>query len=143
MLGSQYERMLELFPNSQVHILFLDDLKADSRFAYESIAEFLGIQPRSEVIDFEAKEGNTQWKSSTIRKIHENGKAIKRILGLKTNLGLLKMLRSKSLVAVKRKPLRKEFYNELLIYFDEEINKLSHITGKDLSHWKNPEKSKL
>lgn len=110
-MGSQVERLLQIFPREQVHLIVLDDLRKNPRDVYVRTLEFLGA------ID----DGRTDFEVHNPRRTSKRG-----ILSL---FGLGKS----PIPIVGPSP---KFEAELRHHFVGEVEKLERILGRDLSSWK-------
>jgi hypothetical protein len=110
-LGSQVERLLEIFPRKQVHLIILDDLRENPQSVYARTLEFLGV----------VDDGRSDFE------VHNKRRTSKR--GVLSLLGLGKTQAS----IVGASP---QFENELRQYFVDEVEKLERILGRDLRSWK-------
>jgi hypothetical protein len=136
MLGEQVAHVLKLFPRENVWIGFAEDMKKDCKGVYDSLLAFLGVP----------SDGRTDFPVSNESRTHTSrlGKMLIRPprpiillakkLGLQ-NTGLLIKASSKLAKSTKREELRPEFRAELVEYFREDVQRLSLITGRDLSGW--------
>src|SRR6266404_3544692 len=110
-LGTQVERLLEIFPREQVHTIFMDDLRRDPRSVYLRTLEFLGLSDDGRQ-DFEVhnKRRNSQG-------------------GILSALGFRKPQIPVSTISP-------QFADELRRHFVGEVEKLERILGRDLQSWK-------
>jgi hypothetical protein len=133
-LGYQLERVYRFVPRSQVFVIFLDDLKQDPRKVYQKTLFFLGLSDdgRKEfpVIN-ERKDYRFRFLQTLPRKI----RVLKKKLGIGKSFGILTPIQRLNIKNATAPPLSKEFRQELIVYFRDDIKKLSILTGRDLSHW--------
>jgi len=137
-LGDQVERLLALADPSRVKILLLEDFAARTGEVYGEVLDFLGV-PRDGRAYFPVVNENkiVRWP-----RIHRATHSISRwVMRLKAKWGVTWSpgILDRFLVAAsrpgKRKDVSPEFRRELVEYFREDVNKLSRLIGKDLSHW--------
>jgi hypothetical protein len=136
--SEQIERYYEHFGREKVHIMFHDDFRQDASGEFAKLLSFLGVDsdflPSFDSINshrsvrYRWLQGQTQLPSLPVRML----------LGLLPDryayLVLIHLATINSKPA-KRSPLRPEFRLQLAKEFKEEVDKLSDLLGRDLSHW--------
>ena len=110
-LGSQVERLLEIFPREQVHAIFMDDLRQDPRNVYLRTLEFLGLSDDGQQ-DFEVHNKRRMSRGDILS-----------VVGLR-----------KTRVPITA--ISPQFEDELRRRFLGEVEKLERILGRDLQSWK-------
>lgn len=138
-LGSQVERLLNIFPKEQVHFIFMDDFKSDTLSSYKNALNFLDIEYDGR-IDFPVINDNKKYRSNKLSRLKKNkffvlGRKIKNIIGLK-DFAVMEPFYKMNIKNVEREPLRGGFRQELIIEFTPEVEKLERILEVNLSHWK-------
>lgn len=141
MLGSQVEKLFDIFPENQVKVILFEDFVKDTKFVYEDVLAFLEI-PSDSKTDFPRINANTvqkvSWLADFVKTPPDILKniaiKIRNLLGLK-RLGILKRIKMANTKVSKRSTLDTDFQAELKNEFRDDIQKLSKIIGKDLSHW--------
>jgi hypothetical protein len=139
--GNQIEKLLAIFPYQQLHVIWYEDFASSTQLVYENVLSFLGV-PSDRRIEFSRINTNKIHKLSWLGKFSEKPPQIlvktamntKQILGLK-RLGILDGIREVNRKVIDRKPLRDNFRSKLIYEFKDDVEKLSHIFNKDLSHW--------
>jgi hypothetical protein len=142
-LGTQLDRLLRIAPRQQVKVIQFDDFIDDTRAVYEDVLAFLGV-PNDGRDSFprvnESKTARLGWfarfVSSSPFPFNMLRWGLRRILGWKTSRALVHRLRRMNLQPQQRQPLSREFHEELVRYFDEEVRLLEELLGRDLSHWR-------
>jgi hypothetical protein len=109
-LGTQVERLLEIFPREQVHAIFMDDLRQDPRNVYLRTLEFLGL----------SDDGQQDFEVHNKRRMSG---------GILSAVGLRK---PQAPIAA----ISPQFEDELRHHFVGEVEKLERILGRDLQSWK-------
>lgn len=140
-LGDQIERLLEIFPSDQVKIILFDDFMMSTKDVYEDVLSFLGV-PSNGRSDFPcinaSKVHKLKWLAYLTQKPpFPRGyfpQSLKKLLGLEQT-GVLDKIRQLNAREKLRKPLSPIFRAELVNEFKEDVEKLSQILNKDLSHW--------
>jgi len=139
--GEQIERLYSIFPRNQVKVIVFDDFCENTSDVFSEILDFLGVQ-QFKKNSFPIINLNAGIKSNLLVKftqrppkiLVEYSKSIKRLLGLR-RLGILRFIREKNFYETKRVPLRKEFREELLLYYKSDILILESVLERDLSKW--------
>lgn len=145
-LGKQVERVLKIFPKNQVKIVLFDDFAKSPKQVYEDILSFLNI-PSDGRTSFprinEAKAYKFEFLGKLVNKIRTSsfGSSYFKYLKLKRSLGLEQIrfwaiLLNNGLNNKKtHQPLSKSFKIELVNEFKEDLETLSSLIDRDLSHW--------
>jgi hypothetical protein len=139
-LGSQLEYLYQHVPRERVFIVFLEDLASHPETVYGHLVKFLGIQD-----DGRAAFGVTNSRkarkyprlSRLVLSVLKVVSRVKKRLGINNNWGLLSPLQTivQSKEKVSKQTITPEFRKELIDFFSEDISKLEHLTGRNLSHW--------
>ncbi len=132
MLGQQLQKLTEQVDRTQLHWIFFEDFKKDTRRCYQQVLDFLQVKDDGRT-DFESVNASLSYRSMALNNMLRSAGVLRERLGL-PRLGLRKrvdVLNGKS----GRKPLRPEFKRELQNYFKEDIKLLAGLTGRDLRHW--------
>jgi len=139
-IGAQLERLLTKVKRENVLILLHDDFKKDSRAIYVKALEFLSLEDDGKT-DFPRHNSNRRTKNRAlarvIRTINRNHTIlkVKKMIGLPLGKGPMLMLKQMNTVVEKRLPLSPEMKGILIDYFQEDIERLSKLINRDLSHW--------
>jgi hypothetical protein len=142
--GNQVENVLRIFPQEQVKIVLLEDFTKKTREVYEDVLAFLNV-PSNGRLDFPVINERKQHKVVCIGKLMSY-----RPLPLKVLENWIRELlvicgvRPKkvwhTIIKINSKPVAKQslstdFRRELIGEFKEDIEKLSTILRRNLSHW--------
>lgn len=144
-LGSQVERLFEKVPTEKVHVIVFDDFVEDTRGAYKKTLNFLGVKDdgrehfpvvnSSELVNNRFIHELSQFlKVSVYPHVRKLSSALKRLSNVES-WNIISSLREKSLKEAGRKPLDPEFSEELRGYFREDVELLSELLDRDLTHW--------
>jgi hypothetical protein len=140
----QVRRYFDVFGRERVHVIIYDDLAADVRAVYCRALEFLGVDSTRIETDFQVINGNKSVKHSALRGllndplVRSTAIAIGRRLPRPIFAALhdverrLWKLNSRS---EKRVPLQPEVRAQLQREFAPEVERLSELLGRDLTHW--------
>lgn len=140
-LGQQIERLLSIFPQKQIHIIWFEDFASSTQLTYKKVLEFLEV-PLDNRTEFEKINVNKEHKSrllgiatqKTPQFLVDAAMKTKQIMGF-SRWGIMDTIRNLNSPPVTRQPLSADFKAELVAEFATDIQKLSRILDKDLSHW--------
>jgi hypothetical protein len=148
----QVKRYFDAFGRERVRVIIYDDFAADTPGVYRNTLDFLGVCPSriDPKIDFGVINGNQTVKIPALRAILQDplvrGTAIalrsrlpKPVFSLIQKAGL--QLSSFNVKAKKRLELAPELQRSLRREFAVEVEQLSDLLGRDLTHWSNPERT--
>lgn len=133
-LGTQLERMLRVVRRERVHLVFYDELKAQTAQTYEKVLSFVGVRPDSRQT-FPVVNPNTGRRHQWLQTLLVLAGRVKIAGRIKINAGIATRLDEFNRVPLQRQPLRQEFREELDSFFRSEIELLAAVSGRDLSHW--------
>jgi hypothetical protein len=140
--GIQAERLLSIFPRSQVKLILYDDFTASPQRVYDDVIAFLGIphDGRSEFPRInENKRAKLAWLKRFYRKppvfLRDAVHRLKRAVGAEKIVAVKQKLVDLNTVRDKREPLSPAFRAELVETFREDVATLSRVLNRDLSHW--------
>jgi hypothetical protein len=136
LLGEQLERLYRCVPRERVHIMLLDDVKADPRSVYISVLQFLGADDDGRS-DFSVENPAKQRKSVVVNRMVQLMGNAKRYFNIKKSFGLLGTIDRRNIRYQIRQPLSDEMKYMLQEYFSEDIALLGRLIDRDLSHWLN------
>jgi hypothetical protein len=140
----QVRRYFDIFGREQVHVIIYDDLRADARATYCRVLDFLGVDSSRIATDFKVINGNKSVKHSALRGllndplVRSTAVAIGRRLPRPVFTALhdaerrLWKLNSRP---ERRLPLAPELRAQLKREFAPEVEQLSQLLGRDLTHW--------
>jgi hypothetical protein len=146
-LGLQVERLLGVFRREQVKFILFEDLARDTRAVYEDVLGFLGVPsdgrrrfPRVN----ESRRNRIGWLGRVLLNPPRQLVPFRRFaLGtpiLRRGWLLLRRLNTRNGLAhqaarIERRTLRPGFRRELVEEFRDDVERLSALIGRDLSHW--------
>lgn len=134
--GEQVERLLQTVPQEKVLVVFFDDLKQNTRSVYQRVLIFLNIADDNRA-DFPVINKRKKVNHKNLHKFIKFLGKVKRTLKIKKSLNLLNTLKNqnKKEVGIGHERMSESFRTDLKKYFREDIQKLSRLTGRDLTHW--------
>lgn len=145
MHGKNLLRVYEYFPKNQVHVILMDDMKADMLGVYKGVLDFLGVEYDGRVrfpIINDAKTYRNMKLASFIRRpplwldiLFDSAKKVLWKFGIKgvRSYILVDLLTKKRKTNDVDKKVRCMLRDE----FSADIDMLSSIINRDLSGWKN------
>jgi hypothetical protein len=151
----QVRRYFDAFGRERVHIIIYDDFSADTAGTYRKTLDFLGVAPNHPDLDFEVVNGNVNGnksvRSPTIRAVLNDPLVRGTAIALRQWLprGIFKTLqktgdRLHAFNTIKdneqRSPLTPDLQLSLRREFAPEVERLSELLGRDLTHWSKPER---
>lgn len=140
-LGDQVERLLACFPRKQIKFIFNEDFAAQPKRIYEKVLDFLEV-PQNGKQDFHRFNAYRNFKSVRLHQALNSlspftasvARSVKKTLGL-DRIGIMPKIRNWNLVSTQKRPLAPEFRAMLVEEFRADVEKLSQILNRDLSHW--------
>ena len=141
-LGAQLERLLSVFPSSQVKLIVYDDFAASPKQVYDEVIAFLGL-PHDGRTEFprinENKRTRVDWLRKFLRKpppvLQRAYREVKARVGRGRMDAVRKGVIERMTVQERREPLSPAFRAELVEVFRDEVALLGRLLGRDLSHW--------
>ncbi len=141
MFGDQLERLMTVFPPSQVYCIIYDDLIRDPGAVYRDVLGFLGLLDDGRRVFERINPSKThRWESLGALLMHPPPvlrapwNALKKICGPGISRVSENLIRAN---ATPRRPqaLSPDFRLRLQREFAADVEKLSRMTGRDLSFW--------
>lgn len=141
--GTQAERVLSNFPRAQVKLILYDDFTASPKQIYDEVIGFLDL-PRDNRTEFprinENKRARLPWLRNFYRKppppLRSAFRSLKRVVGSGGLATVAQKILELNTTRERRQPLSATFRAELAATFQEEVDFLGRIVGRDLSHWR-------
>lgn len=148
----QVKRYFDAFGRERVKVIIYDDFAADTAGVYHKTLDFLGVCPSrvDPSLEFRVVNGNQTVKSPVLRSILQDpwvrGTAIalrsrlpKPIFSMIQKAGL--RLNSLNLRPEKRSEFEPDLQRSLRREFAPEVERLSELLGRDLTHWSDPDQA--
>jgi hypothetical protein len=136
--AEQVQRYFDAFGRDNVHVLIYDDLKADPAGAFRRVLEYLGVDPEFEPV-FESVNQHKRVRNRFVQKMTMAPPAPLRTLLRACGDDLSYRLRVKiqeiNSVAEARPPLPAPCRRRLAEELAPEVERLSALLGRDLTHW--------
>jgi Sulfotransferase domain len=141
MLGSQMERLLEIFDREQVHVVLFEDFVRDTAAEYEGVLRFLGVPPdgrREFPVVNERKENRYPALARILQRpprfVSRSLARAKKAIGME-NVGLLDFARRFNTAPMQKVSVSGALREEMRDAFRDDVELLSALIGRDLSHW--------
>lgn len=135
-LGNQLTRLFTLVERERLHLIFLEDMKADPYKVYKELLTFLNLPEPTERIEFTVQNKSTRPRSYVLTHLVNLLSFVRRMLKLQRGFGLLTLIRRLNRASNKRVVLPRQEISRLRVKFHKDINILEKIVNRDLSHWK-------
>ena len=140
-IGSQVQTALDTFGREKVLVLFLNELRDQPEVAFAKVTEFLGV-PTWQPDSFATVNGHELPRSTILNRllVRPPAPVLKTIRGVKSLLGVSRTgifarVNSLNMSGNSRPPLSREFAEQLIHEFRDEVEMLERVTGRDLSDW--------
>lgn len=132
--GWQLERLFDLVPRERVWIGVFDDFRRDPGAEYRATLEFLGLEDDGRD-EFPVVNASRRIHRPFLTGLLRRAAALKRSLGVYRSFGVWRQASRHLSRPTKRSPVRPELHRELIDHFRPDVEKLSQLLGRDLSHW--------
>ncbi len=142
-LGEQLERFTTTVPEHQRMIIFHEDFKNDTSLIYKKTLQFIGLKDdRRSVFPVinDRKEHAFSPLSKTLRIITKNLAPLKgalRKIFPNMSSSMLKPLYDLGSKKTGKTEVSENFKRKLLKDFEQDIQKIEKITGRNLGHWRH------
>jgi hypothetical protein len=139
--AEQLERLYRYFPKEKVLLIFLQDLKTDTRKVYQEVLGFLNV-PTYELKDYPVVNRSKRNASELFAKLTKRPPKVlvevawsaKRVLGLR-RFGFGRILKATNTEYVERPALSREMKKVIIEAYRSDIIHLSELTGRNLTKW--------
>jgi len=140
-LGKYVEKLFQAVGREHCHVVVFDDLIDDPGRVYLQLLRFIGIDDDGRR-EFKAKRGNAGYRWRWMQQFamnpppwifqlieHSNVPMLKRLKGLR------KRIKKFNKAPKQRQELSEAMRGTLREHLDDDVEKLSSLLGRDLSHW--------
>lgn len=137
--SEQVKRFIDVFGRDKVHIIIFDDFKSDTAFVYQNTLEFLEVRADRRT-SFPVVNANPRARSKVLwNAVRHPPQLLRSIVRPLTSqyarAQLGRFLMRLNVVYEKRPPIAPDLKARLNTELVPEVEKLSAITGRDLSAW--------
>jgi hypothetical protein len=138
--AEQVERYFSVFGREKVHVMIFDDFKADTAGAYESTLRFLGVSEDFRP-DFEVVNPSKRLRFKCLQSFLTNppqflrpfADAVSKVSFIRRLIS--RRLKSFNTAYEKLEPIDPEIRRKLQADFAPEVERISEVLGRDLTHW--------
>jgi len=135
----QVQRYFAVFGRDQVHVIIFDDFKEATAEVYRQTCEFLQVAPQFQP-EFRIVNANKAVHSPALRSFlrypPEPVRWVQQLWSLSpVRLGLRSKIRQLNTRYESRPPMDRDLRRRLQAEFAPEVERLSALLGRDLSHW--------
>jgi len=135
-----YYSMVKAYKNEfkNIHVVIYEDFRDKTNITLESIFMFLDVNPTLE-LDYSLRHnvGGKEWKNINMKNLFQNDSLLKsiyfkfvpRIIKNKIKERVLRLSTKKAGI------MNRKTKDNLKSFFKEDINKLSNLIKRDLTHW--------
>lgn len=137
-IGKHLKNLKELIPESQLLILFLEDMQANPKKIYKDTLSFLNIKSDSRT-SFKKENQAATTHSYHLQKLMNNPPKWLRSISQffrKLNLPFGKFIRQLNRKKASQNSLSDELIKQLKSHYKEDIKLIEKLTSRDLSHWR-------
>lgn len=135
-LGKQLARLYELVERERVLTIFLEDMEENPSREWGRVLEFLNV-PYWDDFDFPVRNPAKRWRWLWVRDLLSLYSRLAEGIHMPPlGLGIIKKIQDFVTVEKKRPQITKGLQRALVETFSEDIDLLSQLTNRDLSHWK-------
>ena len=137
--SEQVKKYFDVFGRDNVHIIIFDDFKADTAGVYKDTLRFLDVDDSFEP-EFKVINPNKVVRSKVLRDFLRDPPPVVRKIGKRLvpkplRQQIMKGLWRLNIKYVPRPPMDPELKRQLQEEFKPEVEKLSELLGRDLTHW--------
>lgn len=133
-LGEQLERLFRTAAREQVHLIFLEDMKRSPAVVWRRVTRFLEIETEP-LPDFTPSNPRKALRSRNLKQLLRMSRQLIERLGIRLPMGILPGVHRLNRKPGKKQEISAALHTEMVAYFEEDVRKLSQLTGRDLSHW--------
>ena len=138
-------RYFDIFGRERVHVVVYDDFKNDVAASYGDTLHFLGVN-ESFVPQFEVKNSNKYVPIRTLHRMMQSHSSVPRrvvrsLVPYRFRSSIEEFVLQFNTSHVPRTPMNPDLRLRLQAEFAPEVERLSELLGRDLTHWCSPEPS--
>jgi hypothetical protein len=139
--SDQLQRYIETFGREKLKVIIFDELKRNTAEVYKDTCLFLGVDPAFNPL-IRVINGNKGVRSVTYRNIIFRPSMLRtvarRVIPDTPRRKIIRALERVNLKYEERPPMNPELKRRLKEEFRPEVEKLSHLLGRDLTYWSRP-----
>ena len=135
----QVERYFDAFGRENVHVIVYDDFRADTTGEYEKALRFLDVDPGFRP-ELEVVNPNKRSRNKVLQVILQNPPLVVRwivraLTPRRVRWKLIEVFKTYNSRYEPRDPVNPELSERLRTEFAPEVERLSELLGRDLTHW--------
>jgi len=135
----QVRRYLRVFGRENVHVIVYDDFRADTAAEYEKALRFLDVDPGFRP-ELEVVNPNKRSRNKVLQVILQNPPLVVRwivraLTPRRVRWKLIEVFKTYNSRYEPRDPVNPELSERLRTEFAPEVERLSELLGRDLTHW--------
>ena len=134
MLGDQIAHLLTQVGRERVHFVLLEDMAARPQQTWQQVLGFLQLSDAM-AIDFKAENSAKKRRFIGLQRLTLFLQNAKRSVGFKKRFGLLAFFNRRNIVPEPYSSPPPALVREMRAAFSADIERLSELIGRDLSHW--------
>jgi hypothetical protein len=136
---SQIQRYLDVFGRENVHIIILDDLRRRIAQIYREMLRFLDVSPKFQP-DFRIINSSKALRNKTLQNFLNNPPRLVHVVAKSLTLPAVRQILISKLLRLNRRhdcrrPMAPELRQRLQEEFTPEVESLSELLCRDLTHW--------
>ena len=137
--AEQVQRYFETFGRENVHVIIFDDFTASTPSVFRGVLEFLKVDPEID-IEFEVRNPARVPQSLALTKLIQKPRSPARTIARMLIPTGLRHRLLRRLIALNSKRAGKaevdaDLRDSLRRHFEDEVERLGELLGRDLSHW--------
>jgi hypothetical protein len=138
--ASQVRRYIDVFGRDRVHVIISEEFRADTSAGYQSVLEFLGVDPEFQP-EFPVVNANKVPRSTTaVRLLRRPPRVVHRLARLlmpdpATRRAMGKRLQELNVDQRPRTAMAPELRRSLQAEYADDVARLGRLLGRDLSLW--------
>ena len=133
--GKLLEKTYDAAGGAPVHVVLMDDLRENPAGEYANLLDFLGLDHDGRV-SFPVANPSKRRYFPALARFSLKISRIKMKLGIKAGTGLAALLNRLNRAERERNELSMETRSMLIDFYEDDVNRLSRLIKRDLSHWK-------
>lgn len=130
----QVKRFFEAFPEKQIHIILMDDIKRDTQKVFDDVLRFLGLD-QSQTGEAEKANSSVSVRSTAVTHFLKYPPRWFHALPQRLSDAIRWRLTRWNLGGEPRPPMPAALRTQLTAEFRDDVAALGKLIGRDLSHW--------
>lgn len=141
MYSGHIQNYIDILGQENIHIILFDDFKKSNKKCYEELLSFLNL-PYHYPEKFKVHNPSTKARFTSVTHFATTppkwlGKVGSLFLSKSVRWKIRNFIKQKNLQEVKKPAIKSETQLELIRHYSDEIDMLSKMLNRDLSHWKS------